>query len=90
MDIGEWRARIDAVDHILVDLINRRLEYAMQIGRLKRASGKQVRDVARERDIIEALKSHNSGPMSAEAVEEIFRRIMAEARILEGENDGGD
>ena len=85
MDIGDWRARIDAVDQALVDLVNRRLGYAIEIGRIKRAAGQQVRDMAREREVIESLKRHNKGPLSDEALEELFTRIIAEARILEGE-----
>lgn len=85
MDLTDWRARIDTVDQILVDLINRRLAYAIEIGRLKRAAGQPVRDMAREREIIDSLKRHNRGPLSDAALEELFVRIIAEARILEGE-----
>ncbi len=80
-----WRARIDTIDQILVDLINRRLEFAIQIGRIKRDSGKQVRDVGRERELIERLQRHNNGPMSDAAIADLFTRIISEARILEGE-----
>jgi chorismate mutase len=85
MDISDWRARIDTVDQILVDLVNRRLEFAIEIGRLKRASGTQVRDAARERELIDRLQRHNNGPMSDAAINDLFTRIIAEARILEGE-----
>jgi chorismate mutase len=81
-----WRARIDTIDQILVDLINRRLEFAIEIGRIKRDSGQQVRDVAREHALIERLQRHNNGPMSDAALADLFARIISEARILEGEN----
>jgi chorismate mutase len=80
-----WRARIDTIDQVLVDLINRRLEFAIEIGRIKRDSGKQVRDVGREREVIERLQRHNNGPMSDAAIADLFARIISEARILEGE-----
>ena len=83
MDLSDWRARIDTVDRILLDLINRRLEYAEEIGQIKRAHGRKVRDEEREREVIERLKTQNGGPLSAEAVADIFNRIMAEARLLE-------
>ena len=83
--IDLWRARIDTIDQILVDLINRRLEFAIEIGRIKRDSGQQVRDVARERALIERLQRHNNGPMSEAAIVDLFARIISEARILEGE-----
>ena len=87
MDISDWRARIDTVDQILIDLINRRLEFAIEIGRIKRSTGMQVRDAARERELIERLQRHNNGPMSDAAIEDLFTRIIAEARILEGETE---
>ena len=88
MDLSDWRARIDTVDRILVDLINRRLEYAMEIGEAKRAHGREVRDEEREREIIEGLTAHNEGPLSDGAVADIFNRIIAEARLLESASAG--
>ena len=84
MDLSDWRARIDTVDRILLDLINRRLEYAEEIGQIKRAHGREVRDEGREREVIEGLTAQNGGPLTAAAVADIFNRIMAEARQLEG------
>lgn len=86
-DIDDWRARIDEVDERIVGLINERLGYAIEIGELKRARGRQVRDRARERALIERLQALNQGPLSREAIADIFDRIISEARILEG---GGD
>ena len=83
-EIGDWREKIDSIDQHIVDLINQRLGYAIEIGRVKRATGRQVRDVARERALIERLQSLNDGPMSDEAIADLFARIIAEARILEG------
>ena len=88
-DIDDWRARIDEVDERIVDLINERLGYAIEIGRLKRARGRQVRDRARERALIERLQAFNGGPLSEEAIADLFARIMAEARTLEGGGDEG-
>ena len=83
-EIGDWREKIDSIDQHIVDLINQRLGYAIEIGRVKRATGRQVRDVARERALTERLQSLNDGPMSDEAIADLFARIIAEARILEG------
>ena len=88
MDLSEWRARIDAVDRILLDLLNRRMEYALEIARIKGAHGREVRDEGRERQILDGLKAGNGGPLGDEALEGIFGRIIAEARNLE-ETDGG-
>ena len=85
MDLNGLRARIDTVDRILVDLLNRRMEYALEIGRVKRALGQQVQDAEREKMVLDGTTAYNGGPLSDEAVVDIFTRIMQEARNLEEE-----
>ena len=83
MDLSEWRGRIDEVDQELVDLINRRLEYAVEIGRIKRAEGVEVHDPQRERDLLQKLREYNQGPLGDRALIDVFTRIIAEARDIE-------
>ncbi len=83
MDLDHWRDRIDAVDKQLLELINRRMEFAVEIGKIKRAEGRRVRDPEREREVLARLVQGNGGPASARGIEEIFSRIMQEARDLE-------
>ncbi len=83
MDLSEWRARIDEVDEELVDLINKRLEYAVEIGKIKRAEGLEVRDPQRERDLLQRLREYNQGPLGDRALVDVFTRIIAAARDLE-------
>ena len=83
MNLNNWRARIDTVDQLLVDLLNRRLRCAQAIGEIKREQGHQIFDPQREKEVIEAVKVYNQGPISAGAIEDIFARIMKEARELE-------
>lgn len=90
MDISDWRARIDTVDRILVDLINRRMEYALEIGKIKGDQGQPVRDAERERRVLATLKQHNNGPASDGALDDIFQRLMEEARHLEGPSTDGE
>ncbi|MEE2657781.1 MAG: chorismate mutase [Candidatus Latescibacterota bacterium] len=83
MDITDWRARIDAVDELLIDLLNRRLGYAAQIGKIKRQSGQPVRDERREQALLSRLRAYNSGPLSDQAIEDLFTRVIEEAIQLE-------
>ena len=85
MDLSDWRVRIDTVDQILVDLLNRRMQYAPEIGQIKHAHGRQIRDPDREKAILDKLKEYNKGPLGDAAIEDIFNRIMQEARDLEEE-----
>ena len=83
MDLSAWRARIDTVDQILMELLNRRMEYALEIGKIKRAHGRQVYDAEREKALLDKLKTYNKGPFSDEAIIQIFTCIILEARKLE-------
>ena len=83
MDINDWRARIDTVDRLIVDLINRRMEYALEIGKIKNDHGQPVRDEERERSVMDALRMHNKGPVGDDALADIFSRLIEEARTLE-------
>lgn len=87
MDLSDWRARIDAVDRLLLDLLNRRVGYALEIGGIKRAEGRPILDEKREKELLDSLKSHNRGPLGDEAVARIFRRIVEEARNLERDTE---
>ena len=78
MDLSEWRARIDTLDQVLVDLINRRMEYVLEIGRIKHQHDRPVRDPEREARLLDGLKAYNDGPLSDKAIEDIFSRIMQE------------
>ena len=39
MDLGPIREQIDQIDHQLVELLNRRLTLAAEIGKVKRSAG---------------------------------------------------
>jgi len=87
--IGDWRAKIDAIDTTLLHLLNVRAGFALEVGRLKGASGIALRVPAREREILARVKSLNPGPLDGEAVEKIYRLILHESiRIQEAHGLG--
>ncbi len=86
MDFDNWRQRIDEIDLELTKLLNERMSCARQIGKIKKMYGRPIRDVERERALIQKLKDANKGPIRDETIEEIFRRIIAEAVYLEEED----
>jgi len=83
MDIDAIRREIDKLDDEILKLLNRRAEQAVEIGRLKQDAGDVVFDPAREKQILDRLTSVNQGPLSAEAVRDIFGAIFAAHRLLE-------
>jgi len=83
MGIEALRGEIDELDAAILDLLNRRAKKAVEIGRLKKDAGGAVFDPTRERQILDRLLSLSRGPLSSEAVEEIFGAIFAVHRLLE-------
>jgi chorismate mutase len=85
MDIDGWRAKIDVIDEVLVELLNRRAECALEIGEIKKAKGIGVYAPDRERWVLSEVRSLNRGPLSDEAMMRLFERIIDESRRLERE-----
>jgi len=79
MKIGDWRAKIDAIDTTLLHLLNVRAGFALEVGRLKGESGLALRVPAREREILERMTQINPGPLDTTAVETIYQRILDES-----------
>lgn len=77
--IGDWRAKIDAIDTTLLHLLNVRAGFALEVGRLKGASGMALRVPEREQEILSRMKALNPGPLDGEAVEKIYRLILHES-----------
>ncbi|MDP6777810.1 MAG: chorismate mutase [Candidatus Latescibacteria bacterium] len=86
MEIDDWREQIDELDSKLLDLFNRRARCALEIGKIKNASGQPIRVPEREAAILERLKDLNSGPLSDGAVGRLFGQIIEEMRDLEDES----
>ena len=83
MDLDALREKIDALDDEVLRLLSERARHVIEIGRLKQDTGAAVFDPARERRIMERLLSAGSGPLSAEAVREVFASIFSVSRLLE-------
>lgn len=77
MSLDRWRAEIDGLDEVMVELANLRAMAAMRIGDLKRKKGIRIHDAVRERDVLRRVNRLNPGPLSARALRDIYRRIMA-------------
>ena len=79
MDLSDWRERIDGIDRQMIDLLNERMQCAHEIGRIKKAAGKPIRDSERERDVLAKIKAYNQelqGPMKDEDLEKLYRLLI--------------
>src|SRR5271165_5394137 len=83
MDLGPIREKIDALDKRLVELINRRLALASEIGKIKRKTGGEIYVPEREDAVIRKVSAQNDGPIKDEALCAIYREIMSAAIALE-------
>lgn len=79
MKIDDWRAKIDAIDVTLLNLLNVRAGFALEVGRLKGESGVALRVPAREREILSRMVKLNPGPLDAAAVKKIYQHILDES-----------
>ncbi len=83
MDIAHWRERIDAVDLKILELLNERARYSLEIGKIKHRLNLPVHIPERENHIFSRLAGANHGPLSDAAVQRLFERIIDESRRLE-------
>lgn len=81
--LGDLRAKIDEIDEKVLKLISKRASYAIKVGETKAAGNKLVYVPERERAIYKRLTALNDGPLSDEAVRNIFCEIISASRSLE-------
>ena len=82
-DIADWRICIDGIDVQLLKLLNERARCACEIGKIKAHKAMKIYNPAREREILARLRDQNGGPLTDEAIQNIFERIIVECRSLE-------
>ncbi len=77
------RTQVDQLDQSLLDLLNQRGKLVQHIGVLKQKNGQSIFVPGRERALLSDLKSKNSGPLSNESVETLFREVIHACRNLQ-------
>jgi len=81
--LTELRSAVDDVDRRILDLLARRAALAQAIGEAKAAGKHSVLDVAREKQVLAAIRRANPGPLRDEAVEAIFREVISACRAVQ-------
>ncbi len=87
MDLEDWRKKIDELNEKLLELLSQRAECALEIGKIKQATGQPFYAPERETRVLDCLKEMNKGPLSDAAVGRIFQQIMDESRRLEQDQE---
>ena len=83
MDLDSLRKQIDAHDIQLVDVINKRLTLAAEIGKIKRDTGGDIYVPEREDAVFRKVTAQNKGPIKDDALRAIYREVMSAAIALE-------
>jgi chorismate mutase/prephenate dehydratase len=81
--LQELRQQIDALDDQILDMINRRAEVVVAVGKAKRESRGEYYVPSREKAIYERLIAKNPGPFPDEGVKRVFREIISASLSLE-------
>lgn len=81
--LSAFRISIDQIDSKILELLNRRTEAALQIGRLKKANNQPIYAPEREKAVIERLVKANNGPLPDKSVQQIFQSIINQVRSFE-------
>lgn len=77
-ELEKERSRVTAADEKIVPLLLERMEAVAEIGRIKQREGLGVKDVGRERKVLDRV-GELAGEENAEYVQEIYREIMNQA-----------
>jgi chorismate mutase/prephenate dehydratase len=82
--IDEYRRLIDEIDRKILELLSKRAELVIEIGKEKLRSNSPFIDISREEIKIKQLIELNKGPIPDISIENIFREIISSSRALEG------
>jgi chorismate mutase/prephenate dehydratase len=82
-DLQKIRDEIDRLDSQLVLIINRRMELAVEVGRIKAVAGLPTFHPEREQQVAKRLSEINPGPLGDESLRAIYREIFAASRLMQ-------
>ena len=86
MSLDKLRKQIDKLDEKLIDLLNDRVNVALEIGKRKKESGGEIYVPSREKAVFDRVsKLNENGPLPERAVRAIYREIMSAALALESD-----
>ncbi len=82
-ELARLREQIDAVDRALLEQLNQRAKWVLEVGRLKQSRGHSVYEETREKQIVSRLVESNPGPFPDKGIGPVFREIISATRSLE-------
>jgi chorismate mutase/prephenate dehydratase len=82
-ELARLREQIDAVDRAILEQLNLRAKWVLDVGRLKQSRGASVYEGGREKGIVNGLVESNPGPFPNDGLAPVFREIISATRSLE-------
>ncbi len=82
--LREYREKITAMDREIIRLLNERASLSLQIGGIKKETGREVYDPSQEEIIYSNIRANMTGGLSYQALKNIFREILSSSRALQG------
>ena len=82
-ELARLREQIDAVDRGILERLNERAKWVLEVGRLKQSRGASVYEEAREKRIVSGLVEGNPGLFPDDGLAPVFREIISATRSLE-------
>jgi chorismate mutase/prephenate dehydratase len=77
------RTKIDALDRDLVQLLNKRAELVVEVGKVKRKTGVPIYAPHREQQVLSKVLGQNTGPLPNRTIEGVYRELMSGSFRLE-------
>lgn len=82
-ELDELRKKIDKLDQKILELLNKRTEIVLDVGKIKEVKHLRVHSPERERAVFERLKKKNPGPFPNEPLKLIYEEIMSASLALQ-------
>ena len=82
-ELDELRKKIDEIDLGILELLNKRTEVVLDVGKTKQDKNIKVHSPERERAVFERLKEKNPGPFPNEPLKLIYEEIMSASLALQ-------
>lgn len=83
MEIKDYREKIDNIDKKIGALLNERLNACMEIGKLKKQQDLEIKDPAREEQILQNVSEAGDNEENRQAIREIYKKIFEESKRLQ-------
>jgi chorismate mutase/prephenate dehydratase len=82
-ELDRLREKIDDIDLKIVELLNKRTEIVLEIGKTKLDKHLKIHSPERERTVLMRLREHNPGPFPNETLKLIYEEIISASLALQ-------